>query len=109
MSLLNTLLAGSGFTLSNLTAFQLLIAAGLFLGVAALMLALSRERRVSLRASAVTEELAVHLRRIANALENLADPLRDRSHFTDSRDRDVVCPEKPSEDSRQVSYSMFGR
>jgi hypothetical protein len=107
MQLLNTGLAGLGAALSNLTAFQLLIAGGLLLGVAALLLALGRERRVSVKPSAVTEELAVHMGRIANALENLADPLRDRSHFTDVRERGG--PEKPTEDAHHVSYSIFGR
>jgi hypothetical protein len=107
MQLLNTGLAGLGVALSNLTAFQLLIAGGLLLGVAALLLALGRERRVSVKPSAVTEELAVHMGRIANALENLADPLRDRSHFTDLRERGG--PEKPTEDAHHVSYSIFGR
>jgi hypothetical protein len=108
--LLNTALAASGMALSNVTAFQLLIAGGLFLGLAAFLLALSRERRVSVKPSAVTEELATHMVRIANALENLADPLRDRSHFTDSNVRaPVVSPEKTTEDTRHVSYSIFGR
>jgi hypothetical protein len=105
----NTASAVSGIDLSNVTAFQLLIAGGLFLGLAAFMLALSRERRVSVKPSAVTEELAIHMGRIANALENLADPLRDRSHFTDSHVQAPVQPEKPTEDTRHVSYSIFGR
>jgi len=58
----------------------------LLLALAAFLLALSRERRVSVKPSNVTEELAIHMGRIANALENLADPLRDRSHFTASRE-----------------------
>jgi hypothetical protein len=99
--MLNTALAASGMALSNITAFQLLIAGAL---------ALSRERRVSVKPSAVTEELAIHMGRIANALENLADPLRDRSHFTDSNVRaPVVPPEKTTEVPHRVSYSIFGR
>jgi len=108
--LLNTPLTASGMALSNITAFQLLIAGALLLGLAAFMLALSRERRVSVKPSAVTEELATHTARIANALENLADPLRDRSHFTDSNVRaPVVPPEKTTEEAHRVSYSIFGR
>lgn len=108
--MLNTALAASGMALSNITAFQLLIAGALLLGLATFMLALSRERRVSVKPSAVTEELAIHMGRIANALENLADPLRDRSHFTDSNVRTpVVPPEKTTEDPHRVSYSIFGR
>ena len=108
--MLNTVLAASGMVLSSITAFQLLIAGALLLGLAAFMLALSRERRVSVKPSAVTEELAIHMGRIANALENLADPLRDRSHFTDSNVRaPVVPPEKQTEDTHRDSYSIFGR
>jgi hypothetical protein len=47
--------------------------------------------------------------RIANALENLANPTRDRSHFTDSREQEVARPEKASEGAHRVAYSMFGR
>jgi hypothetical protein len=96
--------------LSNVTAFQLLIAGALLLALAAFLLALSRERRVSVKPSNVTEELAIHLGRIANALENLADPLRDRSHFTASREREPAPPEKTAEEApHHVSYSIFGR
>ena len=105
----NAALAVPGMSLSNVTAFQLLIAGGLLLAVAALLLALSRVRRVSVRPSPVTEELAIHMGRIASALENLANPLRDRSHFTDSPERAPVAPEKTTEDARHVSYSIFGR
>jgi len=107
--LFNAALAAPGMSLSNVTAFQLLIAGGLLLAVAALLLALSRVRRVSVKPSPVTEELAIHMGRIANALENLANPLRDRSHFTDSRERTPVAPEKTTEETRHVAYSIFGR
>jgi hypothetical protein len=105
---LNAALAVPGITLSNVTAFQLLIAGALLLALAAFLLALSRERRVSVKPSNVTEELAVHMGRIANALENLADPLRDRSHFTASRE---PAPQEktPEEAPHHVSYSIFGR
>ena len=109
MALLNMVFAGSGFELSNVTAFQLLIAGGLLLAIAVFLLAWTRERRVSVKSSAVTDEIAVYLGRIANALENAADPMRDRSHFTDSNAREVRRTEKPTEDTRHVSYSIFGR
>ena len=96
--------------LSNITAFQLLIAGALLLGLAAFMLALSRERRITVQRSAVIEELAIHMGRIASALENLADPLRDRSHFTNSNvQTPVVPPEKKTEDPHRIAYSIFGR
>ena len=74
MALLNMVFAGSGFELSNVTAFQLLIAGGLLLAIAVFLLAWTRERRVSVKSSAVTDEIAVYLGRIAHALENAADP-----------------------------------
>jgi hypothetical protein len=104
-----TALAVPGISLSNVTAFQLLVAGGLLLAVAAFLLALSRERRVSMRSSAVTDELAIHMSRIANALENIANPTRDRSHFTDSSEHEVTPPEKASEEAHRVAYSMFVR
>jgi hypothetical protein len=104
-----TALAVPGIGLSNFTAFQLLVAGGLLLAVAALMLAISRERRVLVKHSTVTEELSVHMSRIANALENLANPTRDRSHFTDSREQEAARPEKASDEAHRVAYSMFGR
>jgi hypothetical protein len=107
--LLNAALPIPGMSLSNVTAFQLLVAGGLLLAVATLLLALSRVRSVSVKPSPVTEELAIHMGRIADALEDLANPLRDRSHFTDSRERTPVAPEKTTEDTCHVSYSIFGR
>jgi membrane protein implicated in regulation of membrane protease activity len=107
--LCNAALAVPGMSLSNVTAFQLLIAGGLFLAVAALLLALGRVRRVSVKPSPVTEEFAIQMGRIANALENLANPLRDRSHFTDAPERAPLPPEKAAEDTRHVAYSIFGR
>ena len=106
--LFHAALAIPGMSLSNVTAFQLLTAGGLLLAVAALLLALGRVRRVSVKPSPVTEELALHMGRIANALENLANPLRE-SHFTDSHERAPVAPQKTTEDARHVSYSIFGR
>jgi membrane protein implicated in regulation of membrane protease activity len=107
--LFHAALAVPGMLLSNVTAFQLLVAGSLLLAVAALLLALSRVRRVSVKPSPVTEELAILMGRIANALENLANPLRDRSHFTDSRGQAPVAPGKTTEEARHVAYSIFGR
>jgi hypothetical protein len=112
--LLNTALAAPAISLSNITAFQLLVAGALLLALAALLLALSRERRVSVKHSTVTEELSVQMARIANALENLADPLRDRSHFTASREpasapTERAPTEKTPEPAHHIAYSIFGR
>ena len=93
--------------LSNMTAFQFLIAGALLLGVAAILMAISREHRISLRRSGVSDELAIHLGRIADALDRISNQSRDR----------IAAPQKPensenllsSEAPRHISYSMFGR
>jgi hypothetical protein len=92
------------------TAFQLLIASALLLGLAAFKLALSRKRRVSVKPSAVIEELAIHMGRITNALANLADPLGDRSHFTRFEGANTSRP-AGKDDARptRASYWIFER
>jgi len=94
--------------LSQLSSFQLLIAGGLLLGVAAFMLALSRERRVSIRPSVVSDELAIHLARIADALEWFAANPNSRPQVTD-RVQQNSSASADSEQPHRVSYSMFGR
>ena len=93
---------------SQLSSFQLLIAGGLLLGVAAFMLALSRERRVSIRPSVVSDELAIHLARIADALEWFAANPNSRPHVTDRAQQNSAAP-ADIEQPHRVSYSMFGR
>jgi len=107
--LLNAALAFPGMTLSNITGFQLLLAGGLLLGVAAFLLALSRERRVSLKRSVVTDELAVHTGRIADALERIANQANERAHVAASRKHEQPEPERASEEAHHIAYSMFGR
>ncbi len=107
--LLNAALAFPGMTLSNITGFQLLVAGGLLLGVAAFLLALSRERRVSVKRSVVTDELAVHTGRIADALERIANQTNESAHLAASRKREQPEPERASEEAHHIAYSMFGR
>jgi hypothetical protein len=107
--LLNAALAFPGLTLSNVTGFQLLVAGGLLLGVAAFLLALSRERRVSVKRSVVTDELTVHTGRIAEALERIANQANERAHLAASRKHEQPEPERASEEAHHIVYSMFGR
>jgi hypothetical protein len=107
--LLNTALAVPGMTLSNITAFQLLIAGAMLLGVAAFLLALSRERRISMKRSVVTDELAAHTARIAEALERIADQANERAHLAGSRKLEQPEPERASEEAHHIAYSIFGR
>jgi len=95
--------------LSNLTAFQLLVAGALLLGVAAFLMALGRERRVSLKRSVVTDELAIHLGRIADSLDRIANQTRDRAHPTASRSPEIPATETSHDKAHHISYSMFGR
>ncbi len=93
---------------SQLSSFQLLIAGGLLLGVAAFMLALSRERRVSIRRSVVSDELAIHLARIGDALDRIAANQNSRPHIPARVPQNSVASADIEQPPR-VSYSMFGR
>ena len=107
--LVGTALAISQIPLSNFSAFQLLVAGALLLGIATLLLALSRERRVSVKRSAATDELAVHLVRIAEALERIANQTTERAHLAASRHQVRTETERANEEAHRVAYSMFGR
>jgi hypothetical protein len=107
--LLTTTLAIPKITLSNFSAFQLLVLGALLLGVAALLLALSRERRVSVKRSAATDELAVHMVRIAEALERIANLTTERAHLTSSRRQVKTETEGADDQAHRIAYSMFGR
>jgi hypothetical protein len=98
----------------RLTGFQLMVVGGLFLCAAALLLAISRERRIAIKRSVVTDEMAIHAGRIADALERLAGQAKQQGTVDDSRwaprTTEVATTEpKSAAESRHVSYSMFGR
>ena len=95
--------------LSNMTAFQFLIAGALLLGVAAILMALGREHRISLKRSVVSDELAIHLGRIADALDRIANQPGERPHFTNSQKPENSETTRPPENTRHIAYSMFGR
>jgi hypothetical protein len=103
-------LAFPGSLLSNMTAFQFLIAGALLLGVAAILMAISREHRISLKRSGVSDELAIHLGRIADALDRIAVQTREQTHFAAPQKPEIsetVRP--PNENPHPIAYSMFGR
>ena len=106
--MLSVLMVGFPKSVSEISSFQLLIAGGLLLGVAAFMLALSRERRVSIRRSAASDELTIQLARIADALEWFASNPNSRPHVADRLQPNSVTP-ADIEQPHSVSYSMFGR
>jgi hypothetical protein len=102
----------------TITGLQFLGVGALLLGIAALLLTFSRERRTTLKRSIVTDELAIHLGRIADALDRLAnqtfDRASDRANWRESRPKADVLPPtdasaEASPEKHGVSYSMFGR
>jgi hypothetical protein len=107
--LLAATLALPKITLTNFSAFQLLVAGALLLGIAALLLALSRERRVSVKRTAVTDEMAVQMVRIAEALERIANHMTERAHLAASRRQVRTETERADEEAHRIAYSMFGR
>ena len=111
------MLSDTGITIAGhtITSLQFLGAGALLLGVAALLLAFTRERRTSLKRSTVTDELAIHLGRIADALDRIANQPSERAMWRASRQRAEASPSRPagpaveSPETHGVSYSMFGR
>lgn len=98
---------------------ELLVAGAVLLAIAAVMLAFGRRQRIALHRSPVTEELALHLSRIADVLERQAmRPIQPvQSVFSEPSKRPEEGPkrieatplEEPSVAPRPIPYSMFGR
>jgi hypothetical protein len=109
---------GITFAGHTITGLQFLGVGALLLGIAVLLLAFSRERRTALKRSIVTDELAIHMGRIADALDRIANHSSDlashRANWRESRRKDEILPlaDAPTEavpEKHGVSYSMFGR
>lgn len=105
------MLSDPGITLAGhtISMFQLLFVGGLLLGVAALLLALARGKRIAVQRSVVTDEMAIHLGRIADQLERLADEVRAGRVSRETRPPEISLPPKPDEEAHPISFSMFGR
>jgi len=106
-------IAGHTFTIST---YELLIAAGVLLGIAAVLLAFGRNRGVVVKRSVATDELFMQLGRIADALERLANQSSDRIIAERSQRMEAAAPPpltppppQVNEDKHTVAYSMFGR
>jgi hypothetical protein len=96
----------------TITTLQLLGLGGLLLAIAAFLLAFSRERRMAIKRSIVTDELAVQLGRIADSLERVANQASDRAMRKASRQPAEASrkePEVASPETHRVAFSMFGR
>ncbi|HEY6129654.1 MAG TPA: hypothetical protein VIW23_15895 [Candidatus Acidoferrum sp.] len=117
------MLSDAGISLAGhtITTMQLLGVGALLLGVAAFLLAFARERSTTLKRSEVTDELAIHMGRIADMLERIANQPSERRAFRRIPRNDTanVAPlgsdsaTAPSDPERRepfhVAYSMFGR
>jgi hypothetical protein len=114
LSVTNFSIAGHTFTIS---AFQFLIAAGVLLGIAAVLLAFGRNKGVVVKRSVATDELYMQLGRIADALERLANQSSDRIIAERSQRMEAPAPPLPTppppkvneETPHTVAFSMFGR
>jgi hypothetical protein len=95
----------AGYTIST---FQLLLAGGLLLGAAALLLVFARGKRIALQRSVVTDEIAIQLGRIADAMERQTQELASRRIAETQRQTELPALNS-SEGARPISYSMFGR
>ena len=102
------------------TSFQLLVAGGLLLCVAAILMGYRRDLKATVRQSAVTDRLAEDLGRIANALERIASQpadaaIRDAARRSAAKmgapveERETPAAEPASEEAHRVAYSIFGR
>ena len=88
---------------------ELLVAGAVLLAIAAVMLAFGRRQKIALQPSPVTEELALHLSRIADVLERLAMRPAPPVYSEPPKRSADTAPPKVAEDAGRVAYSMFGR
>ena len=79
-----------------LTSFQLLLAAGVLLICAAVLLGLRRQTRVTVERSLLTDELMIYLGRIADALEHQRTPTTDDVTVAVMRRMEEVGNAKPN-------------
>ncbi len=104
------MLSDAGITLFGytITATQLfLIGTGLL--CVGLLLAVARGKRIALQRSIVTDELAVHLARIASAVEQIASEAAARRMMEEKLQMNATLPPVPGEEKHPISYSIFGR
>jgi hypothetical protein len=106
------MLSDSGITLGGhtITIVQLLlVGAGLL--CAGLLLAMARVKRLALQRSAVTDEIAIQLGRIATGVEQLVNEAAARRMMEERHRMNTAAtlPPVPGEEKHPISYSMFGR
>lgn len=96
----------AGYTFGT---FQLLIGGALLLGAAVILFMLRRGKRISVQRSLVTDELMLHLERIADSLDRLSGEIKAAGLFREMRSREPLPPLQTGDEPHPVSYSMFGR
>jgi len=104
------MLSDAGITLfgHTITTMQLWLAGSLVVCVV-LLIALARAKRIALRRSVVTDEIAIQLGRIAVAVEQLAGEAAARRIMEEKQRSSVTLPPAVGEEMHPISYSMFGR
>jgi hypothetical protein len=100
--------AGITFFGHTITTMQLLLV-GTSLLCVGLFIALTRGKRMALRRSVVTDEIAIQLGRIATAVEQLAGEAAARRIMEEKHRSSVTLPPAVGEERHPISYSMFGR
>ena len=100
-------IAGRSITITSHDAFMagVSVAMGLLFWAA---LYFSRKRIVVLKRSNGTDQVALELSRIADALERIANHPADRAIGAATR-RQLQAQSPPHRESQGVAYSMFGR
>lgn len=101
----DTVLSLGGHTV-HISSFQILLAGALLLGIAGFLLGLSRGRRVTLQRSATTDDVAIQLARIAEALERIAGRPADR--LIEEASREVGAPAGSGPRLAAQVRSIFG-
>lgn len=105
------------FLVHPISSTELLVAGAVLLAIAAVMLAFGRRQKIALTRSAVTDELALQLARIADMLERqafrpnqpiAAEPLK-QIDAPPSKEIAEAPSQKVPERTHAISYSMFGR
>ena len=97
-----------GHSIAVSSAVLLAVGAGLLIA-AGLLLFFARRHRFALQRSVVTDELMVHLSRIAEALERQAARPVDQVIAEALKRSDRSVQPEPSVESHTIPYSMFGR
>lgn len=93
-----------------ITSAELLVASAVLLVLAGVLLIFGRRQRIALDRSWTTDELMLHLSRIADSLDRLALRPPDRV-IVESKPATVeTAPEpKRTTEAHTIPYSMFGR